>query len=69
MNKRLYEELVVRKRLRQHLDYIAGPKPLGVCSSDVSDELYQSLNSLLGTGLNDRFVLYCPFDIIPTADS
>lgn len=77
MNKRLSEELTVRKRLRQHLDYITGPKPraLGVrnvqmdWSSDVFDELYQSLNSLLGTGLNDRFVLYCPFDIIPTADS
>jgi len=63
---KLIEELAIRRKLRSQLDQITGPIDW---STDFSDELYQSLCELLANDANHRFILYCPFDLIPTADS
>jgi hypothetical protein len=53
--------VVRRQELVDRLDLIDQPIEDRV-------DLYRSLNELLSTGENDRFVLYCPLELVPSID-
>lgn len=59
-----------RRLLRERLERVAhGPIDWSCATSRIQAiELYESLNALLSTGNDDRFILYCPTYLIPKAD-
>lgn len=56
-------EVANRRKLRQDLDQAVHIDPI-----EERYDLYRSLNDLLATGINDRFVLYCPLYLVPDVD-
>jgi len=62
-NISLPQEITNRRKLRSELDRLSLNQPI-----EELTELYHSMNELLESGHNDRFILYCPLCLIPAAN-